>query len=137
MPENGPYDPDRHLTDEPAGEAVARIAQERRDRFAGPLPDTSDNADADAPDIPFENAAEPGSRDARIAAEISDAENVVEDLASQLGTLSEEAADAEAFGHGGLYEAVQCHLVAAAKDLRRAFEVLQNGDPEDHSAWRP
>jgi hypothetical protein len=37
-------DPDRHMTDEPADDAVARIAQERRDRFAGPLPDTSDAA---------------------------------------------------------------------------------------------
>jgi len=77
-------------------------------------------------------SADPGTRDGLVVDEIGVAEDTVEALAHRLGGLVEHANNQDALAHAALYEVVQSHLTAAAKDLRRAYEVMLNGDPEDY-----
>lgn len=77
--------------------------------------------------------ADPGTRDGVLAEGIGAAEDIVAELARQLGALVEHARSNDATGHAALYEVVQGHLTGAEKDLRRAYEVMLNGDPEDYA----
>lgn len=72
------------------------------------------------------------TRDARMADDISSAENTVTDLRDMMLNSSEDAERQNALGHAGLYEEVAAHLSAALKDLARAYAAIANGDPEDY-----
>ena len=77
--------------------------------------------------------ARSGTRDAAIADAIRLTEKHVEALAESLEKLSDHARSYQAEGHARLYEHVQSHLTAAAKDLHRAHAIMANGDAADYS----
>src|SRR4030095_2848305 len=83
----------------------------------------------------LEAAGEPEhgeSRDQKLADEISAAEDQIGSLAGQLGGLVEHATSRNATAHAALYEHVQGCITAAEKQLRRAHEIMLNGDPTDY-----
>jgi hypothetical protein len=72
-------------------------------------------------------------RDQQLAELIATTEAGVEALARRIGSSVEHATAHDALAHAALYEHVQGCLTAAAKQLRRAHEVMLNGDAEDYA----
>jgi hypothetical protein len=82
--------------------------------------------------------ADPGTRDATIAAEIETLEGEAERLVRLLGTLHEHALMNDAPEHAEHYEQVQGCLAAAAKQLGRAADIMLNGgrlEAEHRPPW--
>jgi len=77
--------------------------------------------------------ADPGTRDGQIVELLDHMQTTVDRLAGVLGDMVVQANQWEATGHAALYEDVQGHVSAAAKDLDRAHSIMLNSDACDYT----